>query len=234
MFWFGLRFFSSDSLSVLLEFCFKSVLKQTLPKSLRNLNWNGKLTPVQSVQPLNYTKSPLSSWKKKEENYISGSHAWSRRKNPTFCQTLSKGFPFSSLFLWFLPLCLPEPIFQLTTWAHSAQKLPCYWMCPCLSTAGEKTVKLNSKATREAAASSSHGNNNFYRLEAEISEGNNPDCHSQVREGGPNGTGLSFKAKHYCRRAWTWLYYPLKGDNNDSHIPARGNKAKQEFCLHKM
>jgi len=76
-------------------------------------------------------------------------------------------------------------------------------MRPCPATAGEKTVKLSSKATREAAASGSHGNNNFYRLEAEISEENNPNRRSQVRERGPSGTGLSFKAKCYCRRAWT-------------------------------
>lgn len=70
--------------------------------------------------------------------------------------------------------------------------------------AGEKTAKLSSKATREAAAASgSHGNNNFYGLEAEISEGNNADRGSQVREGDPNGTGLSFKAKCYCGHAWT-------------------------------
>lgn len=61
-----------------------------------------------------------------------------------------------------------------------------------------------------------------------------PTAVSQVREGGPNDTGLSFKAKCYCKRAWTWLHHPLKGRNNDSHVPARGNKAKQEFCLHKV
>ena len=124
-------------------------------------------------------------------------------RKTTFCQKLSKGFPFFSLSLWFLPLGLPEPIFQLATQERSAQKLLYCWMRPCLSAAGEKTVKLSSKATREAAASGSHGNNNFYRLEAEISEGNNPNRRSQVREGGPNGTGLSFKAKSYCRRAGT-------------------------------
>lgn len=58
-------------------------------------------------------------------------------------------------------------------------------MRPRLSAAGQKTVKLSSKVTREAAASGSHGNNNFYRAEAEISEGNNPNCRSQVREGAP-------------------------------------------------
>lgn len=155
-------------------------------------------------------------------------------RKTTFCQKLSNGFPFFSLSLWFLPPFLPEPIFQLAIREHSAEKLPCCWMCPCLSTAGEKTVKFSSKVTREAAASGSHGNNNFYRLEAEISEGNNPNCHSQVREQGPNGTGLSFKAKCYWRHVWTWLYHPLKGHNNDIHIPARGNKTKQEFCLHKV
>lgn len=124
-------------------------------------------------------------------------------RKTTFCQKLSKNFLFFSLSLWFLPLFLPETIFQLAVWEHSAEKLPHHWMCPCLSMAGEKTVKFSSQVTREAAASGSHGNNNFYRLEAEISEGNNPNCHSQVREQGPNGTGFSFKAKCYQRHVWT-------------------------------
>ena len=81
-------------LSVLLVFWFKAVLKQTLPKSLgRNLNWNGKLTLVQSVQPLNYTKSPLSSWKKKKEKYISGGYAWSRTEKQPFAKSWVKASP---------------------------------------------------------------------------------------------------------------------------------------------
>lgn len=129
-------------------------------------------------------------------------------------------FCLSQYFSW-----LSGSILQRSS--HAAGCVPA---CPRL---GRKQLSSAAK-WQEAAASGSHGNNNFYRLEAEISEGNNPNCHSQVREQGPNGTGLSFKAKCYWRHVWTWLYHPLKGHNNDIHIPARGNKTKQEFCLHKV
>lgn len=94
VFWFWFKIFQLWWLPVLLVFWFKSVLKQTLPKSFgRNLNWNGKLTLVQSVQPRNYTKSPLSSWKKKKENDSSGSHAWSRREKQPFAKSWVKASP---------------------------------------------------------------------------------------------------------------------------------------------
>lgn len=170
----------------------------------------------------------------KSERKATFAKSWVKAYLPLLFTVFMVWFFSFHYFYGFYHFVCPSRYFSSPTWEHPAQKLPRCWMYPCLSAAGQKIVKLSSKAMREAAASGSHGNNNFYRLEAEISEGNNPNCRSQVGEGGPNGTGLSFKAKCYCRRAWTWLYHPLKGHNNDSHIPARGNKAKQEFCLHKM
>lgn len=216
-------------------FWFKSVLKQTLCLSIRKeLKLQRKINAalLSTTSPLHRTSITR---RRKGTTLLGAAHEVREKSSLLPKAEQRQTFPFFLFFLWLPPRRLPGRVFQLLAQEHPEQTLTHCWMRPCLSMAGEKTAKLSSKVTREAAAApGSHGNNNFYGLEAEISEGNKANCGSQVREGDPNGTGLSFKAKCYCRHAWTWLSHPLKGHNNDSHIPARGNKAKQEFCLHKM
>lgn len=145
---------------------------------------------------------------------------------------LCKGFPFFSVY-GFYHFVYPSWYFSSLSKSILCRSSHTAWCVSACLRSGRIQLSWAAKWQERQQPPAAMGTTISRDLRLKFQR-NNPNRCRQVREGPPVALALSFKAKCYCRRAWTWLHHPLKSHNNDSHIPARGNKAKQEFCLHKM